>query len=163
MLTGTLAALVCPGLRSTAPAAPPKVGGPTVTPAGQPFVTSNRTLAPAAPFASALVTLTERVLVTTVVPAGMVTLSGLTAATTTSCNAGVAVGSGVGVGVSVGFGPGMLDMMVRLVDAARSPVGERLRFTAFPQALRVALVNESGAVHRKEKLMAPPLAAFGWL
>ncbi len=44
---------------------------------------------------------------------------------------------------------------------ARSPAVEKLPFTALPHVASVTLVNELGAVQRKENVVTPPDAALG--
>src|SRR5574341_2067962 len=127
----------------------PKSGVPITTPAGQSSLVIRWIACPAASlFASALVTLTLSFLVSDATPAPMVTLSGLTSATTESCWTGVGLGVGVARGVSVGFGPGALDDTVRLAKEAWSPAGIPLPSTALPQPFSVTLPNEPGAVHK---------------
>src|SRR4051812_49243129 len=71
------------------------------------------------------------------------------------------VGCTLGVGVPpVGVGPPSLLEIVSAVCAARSPVVEKLPLTSLPQASSVAVENVIGAVHRNEKVISPPAAAF---
>lgn len=73
----------------------------------------------------------------------------------------VRVAEGVGVGVLVELGAASITMTSRLLALAASPALVPLWFTALPQARRVTVVAELGAVQRKENVTTPLAAGFG--